>query len=219
MTSAMIIRQFSELQPYETIFSRMREFSLNRVHQNVHDEIWCLEHLPVYTQGQAGQAKHVLCPGSIPVVQSDRGGQITYHGPGQLMVYFLLTLEHYGLKVRALVNQLEHLTIALLNRYSIPAYAKPKAPGLYVHEKKICSLGLRIRKGFCYHGLSLNICMDLSPFERINPCGYEGLKMTQISDFLPDIPLEQVQSDLIALIPEYFKGDTDLTLIHEVDTQ
>lgn len=151
------------------------------------DEIWLLEHPPVYTQGQAGRPEHVLNPGAIPIVQIDRGGQVTYHGPGQLVAYLLLDLKRRKLGVRDLVRRMEQSVIDLLADYHIEAYGKVDAPGVYVQrnsiEAKIAALGLRIRNGRCYHGLSLNVNMDMEPFSRINPCGYAGLTVTQLADF------------------------------------
>ncbi len=149
---------------------------------NTADEIWLLEHPPVFTQGQNGKPEHVLNPGVIPIVQSDRGGQITYHGPGQLVIYTLIDVKRKKLNVRQLVTLLEQSVIQLLAKYQIQAYAECKAPGIYVNEKKICSVGLRIRRGCSYHGLALNIDMNLEPFSRINPCGFADLHMVQFTD-------------------------------------
>ncbi|TBW11730.1 lipoyl(octanoyl) transferase LipB [Azotobacter chroococcum subsp. isscasi] len=146
------------------------------------DELWLLEHAPVFTQGQAGKAEHVLFPGDIPVVQVDRGGQVTYHGPGQLVGYLLLDVRRLGIGVRELVSRIERSLIELLAGYEVEAHAKPDAPGVYVGEMKIASLGLRIRNGCSFHGLALNVDMDLAPFRRINPCGYAGMVMTQLKD-------------------------------------
>ncbi|AJE22703.1 lipoyl(octanoyl) transferase LipB [Azotobacter chroococcum] len=146
------------------------------------DELWLLEHSPVFTQGQAGKAEHLLFPGDIPVVQVDRGGQVTYHGPGQLVGYLLLDVRRLGIGVRELVSRIERSLIELLAGYEVEAYAKPDAPGVYVGEMKIASLGLRIRNGCSFHGLALNVDMDLAPFQRINPCGYAGMVMTQLKD-------------------------------------
>ena len=146
------------------------------------DELWLLEHSPVFTQGQAGKAEHLLFPGDIPVVQVDRGGQVTYHGPGQLVGYLLLDVRRLGIGVRELVSRIERSLIGLLASYEVEAYAKPDAPGVYVGEMKIASLGLRIRNGCSFHGLALNVDMDLAPFQRINPCGYAGMVMTQLKD-------------------------------------
>ncbi|WP_438865094.1 lipoyl(octanoyl) transferase LipB [Neptunicella sp.] len=142
------------------------------------DEIWLVEHHPVFTQGQAGKEEHLLAPGDIPVVKVDRGGQVTYHGHGQQMLYVLLNIKRRKLGVRQLVTELENSIVNLLHPYQIEAYPKADAPGVYVGEQKICSIGLRIRKGCSFHGLALNVNMDLSPFLRINPCGYAGLSMT-----------------------------------------
>ncbi|WP_349615840.1 lipoyl(octanoyl) transferase LipB [Azotobacter salinestris] len=146
------------------------------------DELWLLEHAPVFTQGQAGKAEHVLFPGDIPVVQVDRGGQVTYHGPGQLVGYLLLDVRRLGIGVRELVSRIERSLIELLAGYDVEAYAKADAPGVYVGDMKIASLGLRIRNGCSFHGLALNVDMDLAPFQRINPCGYAGMVMTQLKD-------------------------------------
>jgi lipoyl(octanoyl) transferase len=161
------------------------------------DEIWLVEHERVFTQGQAGKAEHVLVPGDIPVIQSDRGGQVTYHGPGQQVMYVLLNLKRRKLGVRELVTILEQTVVNTLAELGIEAYPRADAPGVYVDGRKICSLGLRIRKGCSFHGLALNIDMDLSPFLRINPCGYAGLEMTQVSSFRPGASLEDVQPLLI----------------------
>ena len=146
------------------------------------DEIWFLEHPPVFTQGMNGRAEHVLAPGDIPVVGIDRGGQVTYHGPGQLVVYPLLDIARLGLGVRALVTGIEGAVVATLAQWGIGAYGKRDAPGVYVGGRKLASVGLRIRRGRSYHGLALNVAMDLEPFRRINPCGYSGLEMTQVGD-------------------------------------
>lgn len=149
------------------------------------DEIWLLSHKPVFTQGQAGKAEHILNPAQIPVVQIDRGGQVTYHGPGQLVVYLLLNVRRRKMGVRDLVDVIEQAIILTLEEFGITANNKAKAPGVYVNDAKIAALGLRIRKGWSYHGLSLNVQMDLEPFSRINPCGYENLAVTQIADHVP----------------------------------
>ncbi len=170
---------------YEPTFERMKAFTDQRV-ADTPDEIWLLQHPPVFTQGQAGKAEHLLAPGDIPVVQVDRGGQVTYHGPGQLVAYVMLDIRRLGLGVRDLVSHLEHSVVDVLAQYGISAYPKPDAPGVYVDageaEAKIASLGLRIRRGYSYHGLALNVDMDLAPFQRINPCGYQGLAVTRMCD-------------------------------------
>ncbi|WP_410369342.1 lipoyl(octanoyl) transferase LipB [Catenovulum sp. 2E275] len=158
----------------------MQDFTQQR-DDNTADELWWVEHPSVFTQGQAGKAEHVLMPGDIPVVKADRGGQVTYHGPGQLVGYTLINIRRKGIGVRQLVSIIENSIVNILTPFSINAYPKPDAPGVYVDNCKIASLGLRIRRGCSFHGLALNINMDLSPFLRINPCGYQGLKMTQTS--------------------------------------
>jgi lipoyl(octanoyl) transferase len=169
------------LSDYATTWAAMRAFTDSR-DARTEDELWLLEHSPVFTLGQAGRPEHLLEPGDIPVVQTDRGGQVTYHGPGQIVAYVLLDLRRAGLGVRSLVHLLENAAIGLLADYGIPAQAKPMAPGVYVGDAKIAALGLRVRRGCSYHGLSLNVDMDLEPFRRINPCGYPGLAVTQIAD-------------------------------------
>jgi lipoyl(octanoyl) transferase len=183
------------LQPYEPIFREMREFTLAR-DEHTPDELWFLEHEPVFTQGQAGKAEHVLAAGDIPVVQSDRGGQVTYHGPGQLMGYVLVDLQRLGYGIRSLVTRLEQAMVDCLAEYGIEAAGRPGQPGVYVGEKKIASLGLRVRKACTYHGLALNVKMDLEPFGRINPCGFKGLAMTQVSELGGPADLARVARDL-----------------------
>lgn len=163
---------------YQTTWQKMKDFTDQRDEQAT-DEIWLLEHNPVFTQGQAGKAEHLLMPGDIPVVKVDRGGQVTYHGPGQLVAYTLIDIRRRKIGVRHLVTAIENAIVAVLKAHQVDAYPKPDAPGVYVDEQKIASLGLRIRRGCSFHGLALNVDMDLSPFQRINPCGYQGLQMTQ----------------------------------------
>lgn len=183
------------LVEYLPTWQAMQHFTNNRGPQTA-DEVWLLQHLPVFTQGQAGKAEHLLLPGDIPVVQADRGGQVTYHGPGQLVGYLLLDVRRLGFGVRELVNRIEHSLIDLLAGYGIEAAAKPDAPGVYVDGAKIASLGLRIRNGRSFHGLALNVDMDLEPFQRINPCGYAGLKMTQLRDLVGPIDFAEVMGRL-----------------------
>ncbi|MDC9720214.1 MAG: lipoyl(octanoyl) transferase LipB [Gammaproteobacteria bacterium] len=189
-----MVRQLP-LQAYAVSWQAMQDFTNQRSSATV-DEIWLLQHWPVFTQGQAGKAEHLLHQGDIPLVQSDRGGQVTYHGPGQLIVYLMLDLKRLGIGVRVLVSRIEQALIDCLSEYGITANADPKAPGVYVSGSKIASLGLRVRKGCSFHGLALNVDMDLSPFERINPCGYPGLDMVQMSDFAPLVKLDQVAQAL-----------------------
>jgi lipoyl(octanoyl) transferase len=180
LSRQLLIRELGT-QDYTTVWHAMQQFTDQR-DANTPDQLWLLEHPPVFTQGQAGKEEHLLLPGDIPVVKVDRGGQVTYHGPGQLMVYVLLDLKRRNLGVRQLVTLLEQVLIQLLTPYGINAYAKADAPGVYVDEGKIASLGLRVRKGCSFHGLALNVDMDLSPFSRINPCGYAGMQMLQCKD-------------------------------------
>ncbi|SKA47217.1 lipoyl(octanoyl) transferase [Enterovibrio nigricans DSM 22720] len=176
----LIIRQLG-LRPYTPTFEAMHAFTDERDSDTL-DEIWLVEHEPVFTQGQAGKAEHLLATGDIPVVQSDRGGQVTYHGPGQQIAYVLIDLKRKKMGVRELVTHIENIVIDTLAHYGIESNARPDAPGVYVGDNKICSLGLRIRRGCSFHGLALNVNMDLSPFLRINPCGYAGMAMTQTVD-------------------------------------
>lgn len=175
-STPIIVRQLG-LQTYLPIWQKMQTFTDHR-NNDVVDEIWLVEHEPVFTQGQAGKEEHLLAPGDIPVVPVDRGGQVTYHGPGQQMLYILLNIKRRKIGVRELVTALEQCVVKTLLPYGIQAYPKADAPGVYVDEKKICSVGLRIRKGCSFHGLAFNVNMDLAPFQRINPCGYAGLEMT-----------------------------------------
>lgn len=182
MTTDTINVRYLGLQNYLTCWQAMRDFTDQR-QEDTADEIWLLEHPAVFTQGQNGQPEHLLNPGHIPVVPIDRGGQITYHGPGQLVAYVLINLRRRKLNIREFVTLLEKSVVALLNEYQIQASAKCEAPGVYVNHQKICSIGLRVRRGCSYHGLALNVNMDLTPFSQINPCGFRELKMTQIADF------------------------------------
>jgi len=168
-------------QDYESVWHAMQQYTDTR-NGDSPDELWIVEHPPVFTQGQAGKSEHILNAGDIPVIQVDRGGQVTYHGPGQLVVYPLLDIKRSKLGVRQLVTHIEQSIIDMLAKYDIQAYAKADAPGVYVNERKIASLGLRIRKGCSFHGLALNVDMDLAPFRRINPCGYAGLEMVQCKE-------------------------------------
>lgn len=182
------VQHFEGLQDYADIWQQMRRFTDER-NGDTPDELWLLQHSPVFTLGQAGKMEHLLhASQNIPVIKSDRGGQITYHGPGQLMAYVLLDMKRRQLGVRELVTGMEKSIIALLQEFHIASYAKKSAPGVYVNqdkrEYKIAALGLRVRKGFCYHGLALNIDMDLEPFQLINPCGYAGLAVTQMANLL-----------------------------------
>lgn len=183
------------LRAYEPVWQAMQRFTAGRGDEDA-DELWLLQHPPVFTQGQAGKAEHLLAPGNIPVVQSDRGGQVTYHGPGQIVGYLLLDVRRLGISVRKLVEAIECSIIGLLAEYGVEARARIDAPGVYVGEMKIASLGLRIRRGCSFHGLALNVDMDMQPFRRINPCGYAGLAMTQLRDLVGPVSLAQVEQKL-----------------------
>ncbi len=189
------VQQF-QTEPYKPIWQQMRDFTDIR-DSNTPDALWCLEHEPVFTQGQAGKAEHILDAGDIPVVRTDRGGQVTYHGPGQLIIYVLLDLKRRGLTIKPLVNGIEQAVIDMLAEYNINAHRKPGAPGVYVNDAKICALGLRVRKGCSYHGLALNVNMDLAPYQQINPCGYEGMAVTQCADLGGPKTVAEAQSSLI----------------------
>lgn len=180
MSHALIVRQLGN-QDYVSVWQAMQNFTDNRTLETA-DELWLVEHPKVFTQGQAGKEEHLLAPGSIPIVKADRGGQITYHGPGQQVIYVLVNLRRRKMGIRQLVSLIENSIIGALADYEINAIAKADAPGVYVNNKKIASLGLRVRKGCSFHGLALNVNMDLSPFLQINPCGYAGLEMAQTSD-------------------------------------
>ncbi|BBW92034.1 octanoyltransferase [Pseudoalteromonas sp. PS1M3] len=178
--NTLIVRQLGR-QRYMPIWQKMQDFTDTR-DENTPDEIWLVEHESVFTQGQAGKDEHLLATGDIEVIKVDRGGQVTYHGPGQQMMYVLFNLRRLKIGVRELVTWLEECIIESLAEYNIEAYAKADAPGVYVNDSKIASLGLRVRRGCSFHGLALNVNMDLSPFLRINPCGYAGMNMVQTKE-------------------------------------
>jgi len=184
---------------YNETWQAMRDFTDTRSPDTA-DEIWLIEHPPVYTLGQAGKPEHILNPGNIPIVKTDRGGQVTYHGPGQLVVYPLIDLRRRQLGVRELVTLLEQTIIDLLADYGITAAARPDAPGVYVNDAKVCSIGLRIRRGCSYHGIAFNIAMDLKPFSGINPCGYRNLAITQLSELGGPSDLDTVATHLIKIL-------------------
>jgi lipoyl(octanoyl) transferase len=178
------------------------------------DELWVLQHEPVFTQGQAGKAEHLLAPGNIPVINVDRGGQVTYHGPGQLVIYLMLDINRMNIGPKQLVSLIETAIIRMLKHYSVKAETRTDAPGVYVDGAKIASLGLRIRKGKSFHGLSLNIDMDLEPFSRINPCGYKDLKMVQLNDYAPDVGIERAAGCLVSELQNVF-GYDDIIMTYE----
>jgi len=200
------VRMLHGLQPYENIWHAMQTFTDERDEQT-EDVLWLLQHEPVFTQGQAGKAEHILVPGDIPVVNVDRGGQVTYHGPGQLVIYLMIDIARLGIGPRELVSIIEKSIIQMLKSYQLDAEARQDAPGVYVDGAKIASLGLRIRKGKSFHGLSLNVDMDLEPFERINPCGYKDLKMTQLREFEPNAAIERASGCLVNEIQKAFGYD------------
>ncbi len=196
------------LVDYEPTWRAMQAFTERRDAATA-DELWLLQHPPVFTLGLNGKREHLLAPGDIPVIAVDRGGQVTYHGPGQIVLYPLLDLRRRNLGVRRLVTVLEQSVIGLLAEYGIDAYARPDAPGVYVEGRKIASLGLRVRRGASYHGLSLNVAMDLSPFRRINPCGYAGLEVTQLRDLGVDRPLSEIEAALTRHLLERLAAQSD----------
>lgn len=217
VADTLIIRNYTgkddnqSYQNYQTLWQAMHDFTDSRQDDTL-DEVWLVEHNPVFTQGQAGKAEHLLNTGDIPVIQSDRGGQVTYHGPGQLVVYFMLNLRRKNIGVRQLVTHIESIVIDTLADFGIQSQSRPDAPGVYVlldgqdqsqPHNKICSLGLRVRRGCSFHGLALNINMDLAPFLRINPCGYAGMEMVQMQDYLDDISLSQVEKVILEKIAKH----------------
>lgn len=190
----LVIRTLGE-QAYPQTWEAMKAFTADRGAATT-DELWFLEHPGVYTQGQAGKAEHILAPGDIPVIQVDRGGQVTYHGPGQLVVYLLLDLTRRKLGVRDLVDAIERAIVLCLGEIGIDAAPRPDAPGVYVGDAKIASLGLRVRRGCSFHGLALNVDMDMEPFARINPCGFAGMPMCQVRDFTTETDIQAISERL-----------------------
>ncbi len=202
MSSAqrLLVRRLG-IQEYQQTWRRMQRFTEERTARN-EDEIWLLEHPPVFTLGRSADEKHLLKPGEIPVQRVDRGGQVTFHGPGQLVLYPLLDLRRLRLGVRRLVRQMEESVMDLLRYRGIPSERRPEAPGVYVANRKIAAVGLRIRHGCSFHGLSLNVAMDLEPFSRINPCGYSDLPVTQLKDLGIDMSVEQAGEQLLESLAE-----------------
>ena len=192
----MLIKHLGRVE-YEPTYQAMVAFTDTRTDETV-DELWIVEHPPVFTQGMAGKPEHLLQHSPIPVIQVDRGGQITYHGPGQLVVYTMIDFKRRHITVRDLVSRLENRIIATLAHFGIEAHNDPKRPGVYVGERKIASLGLRIKRGSVYHGLALNINMDLTPFHQINPCGYAGLEMVQMAELVSPAPELNQVADILA---------------------
>ena len=206
----LVVRQLGTV-PYEETWQRMKAFTEER-DGTTYDELWLLEHPAVYTLGQAGKAEHIIAPGEIPVVKSDRGGQVTYHGPGQLVGYLLIDIKRLGVGARTLVTGIERSIIDFLGKRGIQAMARKDAPGVYVAGRKIAALGLRVRKGRSYHGLSLNVDMDIAPFAGINPCGHEGLEVVDLKTLGMLMTVAQAAGELAPIIGAEFAYDA---LIHE----
>lgn len=204
MTNTLVTKNLGADLDFQQTWQAMVEFTQSRT-ENTADELWLLEHAPVFTLGQAGDPSHVLNAQDIPLVKTDRGGQVTYHGPGQIILYILLNLKKNQLGIRSLVCLLEEAVIDVVKIYDVTANSKPNMPGVYVSDKKIASIGLRIKKGCSYHGLSFNVDMDLAPFNHINPCGYQGLKMTQLKAFDNSVAIETVKQQLISVIQNKLK--------------
>jgi lipoyl(octanoyl) transferase len=183
------------LADYEPVWRRMQAFTDDR-DDRTPDELWLVQHPAVFTQGQAGKAEHLLAPGDIPVIQVDRGGQVTYHGPGQIVAYPLVDIRRKGIGVRDFVCRIEEAIIRVLAEYDVSGERVEGAPGIYVNGEKIASLGLRVRRGRTFHGLAFNIDMDLEPFSRINPCGFAGLRVTRLSDLAP-VVFEEAEQKLV----------------------
>lgn len=192
----MILKNLGQVD-YQTTCDAMRLFTAER-DKSTQDELWLVEHPPVFTQGLNGKDEHILDSGDIPVIKTDRGGQVTYHGPGQLIAYTLFDLKRLNIGVREMVSRLENSVISMLEGLGIKANARADAPGVYVDQKKIASLGLRVRQGACYHGLSINISMDLTPFSFINPCGYQGMEMIDLKGLGHDMTMTQAQELFIS---------------------
>ena len=203
----LIIRDLGT-QDYEPIWQAMQTFTAER-DETTPDELWCLEHPPIFTMGLNGKKEHLLNIKNIPVINIDRGGQVTYHGPGQLIIYTLIDLKRLNLGVKDLVSAIEKSIIHLLKKYGINAQGKENAPGVYVNNEKIAALGLRIKRNKSYHGLSLNIEMDLAPFQQINPCGYEGMAVTQIKDLKPTLNSSNIKTELSLLLSQLLGYDKD----------
>jgi len=200
---SLLVRRLPGLTPYEPAWRAMQAFTDARTPQTP-DELWVVEHEPVFTLGQAGKWEHVLMPGDIPVIPVDRGGQVTYHGPGQIVAYPLLDLRRLGIGVREFVNRIEQAVIDTLAEWNIIGARKEGAPGVYVNAAKVAALGIRVRRGCTFHGLAFNVGMDLEPFHRINPCGFQGLSVTQVLDLGGPSTLADVETVLIAELARQF---------------
>lgn len=211
-----VIVRYLGVQDYESVWRAMQAFNAERDADTV-DEIWLLQHPPVFTLGLNGKPHHVLDAGHIPLVQTDRGGQVTYHGPGQLIAYVLMDVRRGKRGVREVVSRLEQSVIDLLEAEGIEAHAKRQAPGVYVGDAKIAALGLRVRQGGTYHGLSLNVNMDLLPFQRINPCGYPGLQVINMCDLGLGYNVDQVSDLLLQRLCQQFELD-EISKVYESET-
>ena len=206
---SIVVRKLGQvdyLQTYRQMVNHVTEEQARN--PQMPDEFWCLEHPPVYTLGKAGKRGHILNAGEIPVIETDRGGQVTYHGPGQLIVYVLINLRRHELGPKGLICRLEQAIIDSLDTYKIKAQRREGAPGVYVGEKKIASLGLRIKNGMSYHGLAVNVNLDVAPFTNINPCGYAGLEVTRIVDYCPVVSMDDYSKILIEHLTKHFSSST-----------
>jgi len=208
---SLVVKNLGE-EPYTETWQAMKKFTDSR-EAHAPDEIWFVQHPPVYTLGQAGKVEHLLTPGDIPVVHSDRGGQVTYHGPGQLVCYLLIDVRRRKLGVRDLVTAIEQSIVQLIKAYGVVSESKREAPGVYVNGRKLAALGLRIRKGCSYHGLSLNVDMDLKPFSNINPCGFEGLEVIDMKRLGIDRSMTEVMEALTDILIRQIGYDTDPKMI------
>lgn len=215
LTDRIIVRRLG-LAEYEPVWHNMQVLT-DRRDESSPDELWLVQHPPVFTQGQAGKAEHVLAPGDIPVIQVDRGGQVTYHGPGQIVAYPLVDIRRRNLGVREFVHRIEESIIHVLARYGVEGERIAGAPGIYVEGAKVASLGLRVRRGCTFHGLAFNIDMDLEPFQRINPCGYEGLQVTQLSAFAP-VEFGEVENLLVNALARQLGYSEICEMVIEMET-
>jgi len=204
-----VITRYLGQEDYSLTWQAMRKFTDSRTDDS-EDELWVCEHTPVYTLGQAGKREHILNAADIPVVQSDRGGQVTYHGPGQLLVYTLFNLKRAGFGIREMVVRLENSVISLLADYDIQAQSRRDAPGVYVKNEKIAALGLRVRRGCTYHGIALNIAPDLTPFLGINPCGYQGMRVTSLQTLGVAIDNDQIAARFVQLIDTHLQSSSSV---------
>lgn len=212
MTNHILYYKDLQLVPYPETWVAMQTFTASR-DATSKDQIWFLEHFPVFTQGQNGKPEHILTTGDIPIIQVDRGGQVTYHGPGQVVAYLLIDLRRKHIAIRSFVTAIEQSVISVLQALNIEAAARRDAPGVYVDDKKIASLGLRVKRGCSYHGLAFNVDMDLTPFSRINPCGLQNMKMTQVRDYTNTISLSNIKQRLLHYFCMHLGYDTSELLL------